>query len=324
MKYRTLGRTGFIISEVGFGTWGIGGGWGRKDDVEADRALRRAQELGVNFFDTALVYGNGHSEQLLGWAVKGCREKVFIATKVPPKNYRWPVTADMPLKDTFPPDWIIQCAEKSLKNLRTEYIDLLQLHAWTDSYTRQMDWLDAFTRLKRQGKIRAFGVSSNDWDSQGPVSAVHAGLFDTVQVVYNIFEQRPAEQLLPAALRHQVGIIARVPFEEGLLTGAIQPGHKFPEGDWRTDWLTEERMAQVAPRLELLKGFLGPNRKTLSALALKFCLSHRAVSSVIPGMRKMRHVNANCLVSDGMPLSEEELKELSQHQFHHDWKYPWC
>ncbi len=323
MHYRTLGRTGFCVSEIGFGAWGIGGEWGPQDDAEAERALQRAFDLGVNFFDTALVYGEGHSEVLIGHALRDRREKVFIASKIPPKTFRWPVRPDDRLKDTFPSKWIIECTDRSLKRLQTDYLDLQQLHAWTDTYTEQLEWHEALLKLKQQGKIRAFGVSANDWDPYGPVNAMKAGLLDTVQVIYNIFEQRPAEQMLPLALDKQVGIIVRVPFEEGLLTGSFPPGHQFAANDWRAQWLTPDRLAKTAPRVERLKVFLSDDKPTLAALALKFCLSHPAVSTVIPGMRRVRHVEANCAVSDGKLLSEAERKELEKHAFVHGWKYPW-
>jgi aryl-alcohol dehydrogenase-like predicted oxidoreductase len=323
MYYRRLGRTGIEVSEIGFGGWGIGGGWGRQDDAEATRALKRALELGVTFFDTALGYGNGHSEQLIGQAVAGVRDRVVIATKIPPKTYRWPVLPHEPISETFPANWIIECTERSLRNLNTDYIDVQQLHAWTPPYLTQLEWYEALTRLKEQGKIRAFGVSANDWDPYGPVELVRSGLIDTVQVIYNIFEQRPAEQLLPAALEHNVGIIVRVPFEEGLLTGKMGPDYVFDEGDWRARWLTPERLQEAARRVEALKPFLSDKCPTLAILALKFVLSHPAVSTVIPGMRRVAHVEADCAASDGRLLSAEELEALKEHAFIHGWKYPW-
>lgn len=323
MYYRVLGRTGFVVSEIGFGGWGIGGGWGSRDDAEAERALRRALDLGVNFFDTALGYGDGHSEALIGRVVKPVRERVFIATKIPPKTFRWPVLPNEPVTETFPTDWVIECTERSLRNLGTDYIDVQQLHAWTDAYREQLDWYEGLLRLKEQGKIRAFGVSANDWDPYGPVNLAKSGLVDTVQVIYNLFEQRPAEELLPSAWENRVGIIARVPFEEGLLTGTYGPNHQFEEGDWRRDWLTPERLKEAWSRVEKLRAFLNPERPTLSVLALKFCLSHPAVSTVIPGMRKVRHVEENCRASEGRLLSQQELEELKKHAFVHNWKYPW-
>ena len=323
MHYRKLGRTGIEVSEIGFGGWGIGGGWGHQDDQEALRALKQALDLGVTFFDTALGYGNGHSERLIGQAVAEVRDRVVIATKIPTKTYRWPALPHEPISETFPADWIIECTEKSLKNLDTDYIDVQQLHAWTPPYAEQLEWYEALTRLKEQGKIRAFGVSANDWDPYGPVGLVKSGLTDTVQVIYNIFERRPAEALLPAALEHDVGIIVRVPFEEGLLTGKMGPDYVFDAGDWRADWLSPERLQEAAQRVEALKPFLAEDRPTLAALALKFCLSHPAVSTVIPGMRRLAHVQANCAASDGKLLSSEEIEALKAHAFAHGWSYPW-
>jgi aryl-alcohol dehydrogenase-like predicted oxidoreductase len=322
MKYRELGKTGIRISEIGFGGWGIGG-WGATDDAEATRALRRAYDLGVTFYDTALGYGDGHSEELIGKALKSERDKVVIASKIPPQTERWPVKATDPIESTFSAGWIIRCTEQTLRNLGSDYVDVQQLHAWTDAYTHRTEWLEAFLKLKQQGKIRAFGVSANDWDPYGPVNLARSGLVDSVQVIYNLFEQRPAEQLLPAALEGGTGIIVRVPFEEGLLTGALRPGYRFPEGDWRADWLTPDRLAEAAVRTDALRPFLASDRPTLPVLALKFCLSHPAVSTVIPGMRRALHVEANVAASDGKLLDGNTLEQLKAHAFPHGWSYPW-
>jgi aryl-alcohol dehydrogenase-like predicted oxidoreductase len=212
-----------------------------------------------------------------------------------------------------------------LKYLNTDYIDLMQLHGWTDSYNQQLEWYEVLTRLKKQGKFRFFGVSVNDWDPYEPVNLIESGRVDAMQIIYNIFEQRPAEKLFPAALKHAVGIIVRLPFLEGLLTGKIGPGYVFPEGDWRAMWLTPERLEKTAGRLEKLRKFLAPDHPTLTSLALKFCLNHPAVSTVIPGMRKIEHVNENCAASDGKLLKEEVLRELSKYSFVEElikWKYP--
>lgn len=323
MLKRTLGRTGIQVSEIGFGAWGIGG-WGERDDEEAVRALQRAFDLGITFYDTAYAYGDGHSEQLIGKALQGRRDQVVIASKVPPKTFRWPVLPTEPLAETFPKDWIIHCTERSLKNLNIECLDVQQLHSWTPAYLQQDEWYAALTRLKEQGKIRAFGISANDWEPYETVDLVKSGKVDTIQVIYNIFEQRPAEKLLPAALENKVGIIVRVPFEEGLLTGKMRPGYQFGAGDWRAEWLSEDRLAEVAQRTDALTPFLAPDRPTLSALALKFCLSHPAVSTVIPGMRKVRNLEENVKVSDGKLLSAAELEALRAHAFVHGWAYPWA
>ncbi|HEY9076752.1 MAG TPA: aldo/keto reductase [Anaerolineaceae bacterium] len=323
MKYRKLGRTGIQVSEIGFGAWGIGG-WGLRDDAESLRALNRAIDLGYTFFDTAMGYGDGHSERLIGQVVTGKRDKVVIASKISPKTMRWPVLPHEPIKDTFSKEWVISCTENSLKNLKTDYLDVQQLHAWTPEYVHESEWYEGLLKLKEQGKVRAFGVSANDWDPYGTVSLVESGLIDSIQVIYNIFEQRPEERLLPAALKHQVGIIVRVPFEEGLLTGALRPGYIFPEGDWRANWLTPERLAEADRRVQALTSFLNDNTPSLATLALKFCLSHPAVSTVIPGIRTVKHAEANALASDGIPLAAEVVSQLKAHKFIHGWSYPWA
>ena len=323
MEYRTLGRTGIRLSEIGFGAWGIGGGWGRLDDAEALRALNEAIDLGVTFIDTAMGYGDGHSEALIGRVIAGRRDRVVVATKVSPKTRRWPVLPDEPCGATFPADWIVECTEASLRRLGTEFVDVQQLHAWTPPYLQQLEWHEALSKLKQQGKVRAFGISANDWDPYGPVELVRSGMIDSVQVIYNIFEQRPAERLLPAAEEHRVGVIVRVPFEEGLLTGAYQPGHVFDPGDWRKEWMTPLRLAAAARRVKKLEAFLAPDRPTPAALALKFCLSHPAVSTVIPGMRTEEHVRRNAAVSDGKCLTQAETAALAAHRFTHGWAYPW-
>jgi len=323
MQYRTLGRTGLRLSEIGFGAWGIGGGWGPRDDEAAVEALQRAFRLGVTFFDTAYVYGDGRSEQLIARALSSKRDQIVLASKVPPKTYKWPVTPSQPVSETFPAQWITQCTERTLLNLGADHLDLQQLHAWTDEYNEQLEWYEALVKLREQGKVRFFGVSANDWDPYGTVRLVESGRIDSIQVIYNIFEQRPAERLFPAALQHNVGIIARVPFEEGLLTGAFNEHTQFPAGDWRGQWLTRDRLAEAARRTKRLEAFLADDRPTLAALALKFCLAHPAVSTAIPGMRRPKHAETNCAASDGKPLPREVAEALKEHAFVHGWKYPW-
>ncbi|HSV86041.1 MAG TPA: aldo/keto reductase [Levilinea sp.] len=324
MHYRQLGRTGMIISEIGFGAWGIGGGWGQRDDGQARQALQRALELGINFFDTALGYGDGHSERLIGQEIAGQRDRVVIATKIPPKTFRWPVLPGEPVSETFPTAWVIECTERSLKNLNVDYIDVQQLHAWSPAYLAQLDWYEGLMRLKQQGKIRAFGVSANDWDPYGTVDLVNSGLIDTIQVIYNIFEQRPAERLLPAALGNNAGVIVRVPFEEGLLTGKMGPEYTFEDGDWRASWLTPERLAEARSRVDALAPFLNQDCPDYATLALKFVLSHPAVSTVIPGMRTQEHVEANASASGSRLLTRQEVEALHEHAFLHGWSYPWA
>jgi aryl-alcohol dehydrogenase-like predicted oxidoreductase len=255
---------------------------------------------------------------VLGRAFADRRDQVILATKIGPK-----ADPNGPVEQSYPPQWIVECTENSLRRLGADYLDLQQIHCWRDHYTDTSDWFEALMKLRQQGKIRHFGVSAGDWDPTGAVRLVEAERTASVQVIYNIFEQRPAETLFPAAIEHGAGIIVRVPLEEGLLSGAIGPDYEFAEGDWRKDWLTPDRLAEAAPRLEALQAFLSDDCPTLAALALKFCLSHPAVSTVIVGMRNKKHVRANCALANGKPLPADVLEELKRHAFTHGWVYPW-
>lgn len=323
MQYRSLGRTDLKVSEIGFGAWGIGGGWGEKDDEEAIRALQAAYANGITFFDTAYAYGAGHSERLIAKALGNKRDDIVIASKIPPKTFKWPATNDDPIDKTFPADWIISCTETSLKNLEADCLDVQQLHTWAEAYLQQDEWYEALTKLQKQGKVRYFGISANDWDAYNSVSLIESDKIDSVQVIYNVFEQRPAEQLLPAAKKHNVGIIVRVPFEEGLLTGKFRAGHEFEEGDWRAKWMTPERLAEAEPHIQGVEAELDETYQDLPTLALKFILAHEAVSTVIPGMRSVKHVAANAAVSDLPALGEDKLERLQQQKWYHGWPYPW-
>ena len=318
MRYRKFGKTGWDVSEVGFGCWGMGGGWGVQDDVQAKAALQRALELGVNFFDTAYVYGDGHSERLLGEVMGQTNRPVKVATKVPAKNMEWPANPKTPVSTAYPTDWIIRCTETSLKRLGLERIDLQQLHVWTDSWVGADEWRRAVETLKRDGKIRAFGVSVNDNQPDSVLQLVATGEVNSVQVIYNVFEQAPAQKLFPLCQERGVGVIVRVPFDEGSLTGAFTRQTQFPKGDWRAGYFRGERLAETCERVDRLKAFLRPGIPSLSALALKFVLAHPAVSTVIPGMRRPAHVDANCAVSapvgvNGKTLTPQELSALREH-----------
>src|SRR5439155_24238745 len=228
MRYRRLGKTGHEVSEISFGSWAIGGAmWGGKRDDDARLSLARAFERGVTLYDTALVYGDGHSERLVGEFARAHRDQVYVATKVPPKAYNWPAPPDAPLRDNFPADWIISCAEKSLKNLGVERIDLLQLHVWADAWTDQHEWYEALEQLRAQGKVRLTGISINSHDPRSALRVVQARMVDALQVFYNIFDQSPEDELYPACIEHGVGVLARVPFDEGSLTGKLTVDTKF-------------------------------------------------------------------------------------------------
>lgn len=325
MEYRKFGRTDLTVSEIGFGGWGIGGDiWGRRDDDTAVTALKRAFDLGITFYDTAYVYGDGHSEELIGQVLTGHRDEIVIATKAPPRTFHWPPLPNETAAEAFPKDWVVSCTERSLRLLKTDHVDIQQLHCWSERWLQETEWLEALSTLRDQGKIRYFGVSVCDWEPYDSVSLVESDKIRSIQVIYNIFEQRPQEKLLPAAEKHGVGIIARVPFEEGLLTGAITAQTEFDENDWRARWLPVERRKEVDRRLETLRRLLDEDMPDLATLALKFCLHHSAVSSVIPGMRRVKHVEANVKASDGKPISAEVLAQLRKHAFIHGWRYPWA
>lgn len=314
MRYRTLGRTGWEVSEIGFGAWGIGKHmWIGAEDQESLRALHRAVDRGVNFIDTALAYGQGYSEKLVGRFVKERSERIYIATKVPPKNQIWPAKGT--LDEVFPPEYIVECAETSLRNLGVDGLDLLQLHVWDPRWFADSRWFQALDGLRRQGKIRYFGISINDHDPDSALEIVGSGRIDTVQVIYNIFDQKPEDRLLPLCQEKNVGVIARVPFDEGALTGSITPDTTFPEGDWRHAYFRGDRKHQVQERVRKLEGLLDTEASTLADLALKFCLHHPAVGTVIPGMRKAKHVDANIAVSDTSPLSSGLVQALREHRW---------
>jgi aryl-alcohol dehydrogenase-like predicted oxidoreductase len=305
-----------MISEIGFGAWGIGKGmWIGADDAESLLALRRAVEMGVNFIDTALAYGPGHSERLVGELVREMKVPLYVATKIPPKNLEWPAKRGVPATSVFPAAHIKKSAEESLKNLGLDHIDVLQLHVWHDEFLADTyaGWQEALRELQKSGKVRFVGISVNDHAPSSALGAVASGLFDTAQIIYNIFDQAPEEMFFPACQKHDVGVIARVPFDEGGLTGTITPDTTFPSGDFRNEYFKGDRKRQVWERTEALKKLLGGEGATLPELALRFCLSHDAVSTVIPGMRRLSRVEANVAVSDGRRLSPEMRAKLKAH-----------
>lgn len=314
MKHRRFGRTGWQVSEIGYGMWGMAG-WTGSDDEESFSSLQRSVELGCNFYDTAYAYGNGRSEGLLGRLVRqNAEEKIYTATKVPPKNLKWPATSDQAINECYPPDHIEEYVHKSLANAGLESFDLVQLHTWNDAWMDDSGWSDKFADLKRQGLIRAAGISINRWEPWNGIKAVRSGLIDAVQVIYNIFDQNPEDELFPACCEMDVAVIARVPFDEGSLTGTLTKQTVFPEVDWRRVYFTRENLEASVDRADALKALL-PEGWTLPELALRFILSEPAVSTVIPGMRKMRHVDANLAVSDGKPLAPELLAQLREHRW---------
>ena len=314
VRYRKLGKTGIEVSEVGYGAWGIGGNqWQGHTDDESLQALRRAFELGLNFIDSALAYGEGHSERLVAEVVKDAPHPVYLATKIPPKNRIWPAPKGISLDEVFPYDYIVRSTETSLQNFQTERIDLQQLHVWDPGWTDRDEWKRAFEDLKKAGKVQFFGVSINDHQPDSALDVVAGGYIDTVQVIYNIFDQSPEHNLFSAVQRHNVGVLARVPLDEGALTGTIDEQTTFAGDEFRSHYFRGERKREVMQHVKELQNDLESVEGTLPEIALQFCLAHPAVSTVIPGMRRVRNVESNCSVSDRRPLNADVLQRLKQH-----------
>ena len=314
MQTRPFGRLGWPVSDVGYGLWGMGG-WLDSSDERSLAALERSIELGCTFFDTALAYGNGKSEKLLGRVLARHRDKTLrVATKVPPKNWQWPALPEYPLDDVFPVDHIRESTETSLKNLGLETLDLQQLHVWTDEWADDDRWKRVAEDLKREGLIRGFGISINRWEPESVLKALASGVVDSVQVVYNIFDQHPEDELFPKCRELGVAVIARVPFDEGSLAGALRPGMTWPEGDWRNLYFTPEILDQTLDRVEALVADLPP-QLPLPEAALRFILSCRDVATTIPGMRQTAHVEQNLAASDAGPLSPPLIAALRKHRW---------
>jgi aryl-alcohol dehydrogenase-like predicted oxidoreductase len=316
MHYRTLGKTGLKVSEIGYGAWGIGkSAWIGASDDESLRALNRSIELGLNFIDTALGYGDGHSEKLVGQVVREHRETIYVATKIPPKNLQWPAPAGIPAHEAFPAEHVIACTERSLSNLGLDTIDVQQFHVWSDEWVGEGDWLEAIRKLKEQGKIRHFGISINDHQPNNALKLIETGLVDSVQVIYNMFDQSPEDQLLPACEKHNVGVIVRVALDEGGLTGRITPDTTFDEGDFRNGYFQGDRKREVYERVTRIASDLGISVAGMPEAALRYVLSHPAVSTVIPGMRSVRNVESNMAVGDGQGLPKEQVAKVKQHRW---------
>jgi aryl-alcohol dehydrogenase-like predicted oxidoreductase len=314
VRYRTFGRTGWQVSEVGYGMWGMAG-WSGSEDEESRASLDRAVELGANFFDTAWAYGEGHSERLLGDTLRRHPGKrLYVATKIPPKNRQWPAKSTCGLDEVFPPDHIREYTERSLANIGVSTLDVQQFHVWSDAWADDERWQRAVSDLKREGLVRAFGISVNRWQPENVLRALDTGLVDAVQVVYNVLDQNPEDVLFPACRERNVAVVARVPFDEGSLTGTLTAGSRWPEGDFRNIYFNPENLAATLPRIERLLAVVPPGM-TMPELALRHILQHPDVSTVIPGMRKLAHVEANLAASDGRPLSAGLMDELRGHRW---------
>jgi aryl-alcohol dehydrogenase-like predicted oxidoreductase len=314
MKYRRFGRTGWDVSEIGYGMWGMAG-WSGSDDAESLASLNRAVELGCNFFDTAWAYGSGHSEELLGKVLREhADKKLYAATKIPPKNRKWPSRREFKLDDCFPSDYIFEYVDTSLRNIGIETLDLIQFHTWEDSWLDEDSLLRSIEVLRASGKVRAIGVSINRWEPWNGVRAVRSGLIDAVQVIYNIFDQNPEDELFPACRARNVAVIARVPFDEGTLTGSITLESKWPKEDWRSTYFVPENLKASVQHADALKPLL-KHGMTLPEMALRFILNNPDVSTIIPGMRKLRNVDANVAADEKGPLPASLAAELKNHRW---------
>ncbi|NWF84238.1 MAG: aldo/keto reductase [Bryobacteraceae bacterium] len=315
-KTRTLGRTGWQVTEIGYGAWGIGGNqWRGHSDTDAFAALRRALELGLNFIDSALAYNEGHSEQLIARTLKETGARAYVATKIPPKNRIWPAQPGIGIEEVFPYDYCIQCTETSLRNLGVETIDLQQFHVWNPEWVERDEWRRVIEDLKRAGKVRYFGISINDHQPASALTAIDTGLIDTVQVIYNIFDQSPEKELFPVCVQNNIGVLARVHLDEGALTGKITPETQFDAGEFRAWYFRGNRKREVFEKVNSLIADLkaAGSEEPLAVTALRFCLSNPAVSTVIPGMRQVRNVEQNLAVSESGPLTAHILGVLKQH-----------
>jgi aryl-alcohol dehydrogenase-like predicted oxidoreductase len=314
MRYRTFGRLGWKVGEVGYGMWGLAG-WTGRDDDETRQSLQLAVDLGCNFFDTALAYGEGHSETLLGELVRNNRGKgLIVASKIPPKNRVWPSRRGFKLADVFPADYIRSSTETSLKHLALPSLDLTQFHVWEDDWAADDRWQTAVAALKRDGLVKAVGVSVNRWEPASVLRTLRTGLIDAVQVIYNVFDQNPEDELFPACRELGVAVVARVPFDEGTLTGTLTRDSKWPEGDWRNTYFVPANLIPSVERADRLKPLV-PAGTTMADMALRFVLSNPDVATVIPGMRRARNVRANVASSDAGPLPGELLAKLREHRW---------
>jgi len=316
MKYRSFGKHNVSVSEVGFGAWAIGGSWGPQSDDDSLAALHRALDLGVNFIDTAAGYGDGRSEKLIAQALADRKgEPIFIATKTHPTPGPWPPSPYCRADERYPEDYLRTSVEERLRNLRVERLDLLQLHTWTRAWNDDPVPLALLRRMQQEGKLRLIGVSTPEQDQNCVIQLMRDGMVDAVQVIYNIFEQEPAAQLLPVARETGTGIIVRVPFDESGLTGKLTLDTRFADDDFRRNYFAGDRLARTVARVDRIKADLAGTPHTLPQAALQFALAPDAVSTVIPGVRTVAQAQANCTVSDAPAMDAPLLAKLRTHHW---------
>jgi len=322
MRYRRFGRTGWNVSEIGYGMWGLAGWTGSQDEESLD-SLQRSVDLGCNFFDTAWAYGNGHSEELLGKILRankknaacgGPDKKLYVATKIPPRNLRWPARPEFSLDDCYPPEHIFAYVDKSLGNIGVDTLDLIQFHTWEDAWLDDERVVRAIQKLRSSGKVRAVGISQNRWEPANGIRAVRAGVVDAVQIIYNMFDQNPEDELFPACREKDVAVIARVPFDEGSLTGTLTLQSTWPKSDWRSTYFVPENLKASVAHADALKPLV-PAGMSMPEMALRFILNNLDVDTIIPGMRKRKNVEANIAASDKGPLPAELHAKLRAHRW---------
>ena len=314
MIYRRFGKTNWNLGEIGYGMWGMGG-WTNSNDIQSSDSLDLAVENGVNFFDTAWGYGEGHSEKLLGKLLKRHKnKKLYSASKLPPKNFKWPAKSEYSFFDSYPSKHILDYTERTLKNLDVEKIDLLQFHTWDDSWSSIDEWKRSVEDLKKSGKITAIGISMNRWEPENGIEALKTGLIDSVQVIYNIFDQAPEDKLFPLCKDLDVGVIARVPFDEGTLTGNINLNTVFPKDDWRSTYFVPENLKSSVNKVDKIRPLI-PIKKSMAEVALRFILMNKEVATIIPGMRKKKNVISNISTSDGKGIEIKLYNKLKNHRW---------
>jgi aryl-alcohol dehydrogenase-like predicted oxidoreductase len=319
VKYRALGKSGWEVSEIGFGAWALGGQWGTQNDADSVAALHKAIDLGVDFIDTAEVYGNGRSERLIGEVLKTRSERIRVATKTPPVEGPWPPSPYCTAAERYPESYLRRNVEERLRNLGTDCLDILQLHTWTRTWNRDPVPLAVLRRLREEGKIRLIGISTPEHDQNSVIDLMRRGYLDVVQIIYNLFEQEPAAELLPAAIETGTGVIVRVVFDEGVLTGKYRKGHRFGEDDFRSRYFAGDRLDRAVERVDRIKADLvelGLDKEySMPDVALKFALAHKGVGTVIPGIRDPQQAEKNVAVCDLPDLPEELLVKLRRHNW---------
>jgi aryl-alcohol dehydrogenase-like predicted oxidoreductase len=318
LQYRTLGQTGWQVSEIAFGGWQLGGDWGAVDDRASIRTLHHSFDRGINFVDTAELYGAGHSEEVIGEALsQWSGDRIYVATKVQPTVWPDPDDDDPQMRGRYPRWHLRSAVEQALRRLRVERIDLFQLHGWFASGVQALDWLETLNELRVEGKIEYAGVSLRDYRPDEGVDAAALGLVSSIQVVFNLFEQRPAERLFPAGAATDTAFIARVPFDSGSLIGhwteatysTWAPG-SVPHTLFRGDRFTE-----TLQRANKLKDMCAPYYPTLAEAAMRFTLSSPQVKTVIPGMKNEAEVDMNVAYSDGQQFPSELLEKVATHNW---------